>query len=48
MASMTEGQVVWICVASVGLSALSNSRNLFGRMQHLQLSTKIQVLRFKF
>src|SRR5262245_66443622 len=41
---MTEGQVVWICVASVGLSALSNSRNLFGRMQHLQCSSKMRLL----
>src|SRR5215471_8713971 len=36
MASMTDGQVVWICVANVGLSALSNSRSLLGRMDHLQ------------
>src|SRR5438552_3787876 len=43
MASMTEGQVVWICVASVGLSAFSNSRNLFGRMQHLQCSSEMRV-----
>src|SRR6266567_3482854 len=43
MASMTDGQVVWICVASVGLSALSSSRNLFGRMQHLQCSSEMRV-----
>src|SRR5437764_15113907 len=41
---MIDGQVVWICVASVGLSALSNSRNLFGRMQHLQCSSGMRVL----
>jgi hypothetical protein len=28
--------VVWIWVANVGLSALSNSRSLLGRMDHLQ------------
>src|SRR6266702_1481606 len=33
---MTDGQVVWIWVANVGLSALSNSRSLLGRMDHLQ------------
>jgi hypothetical protein len=31
-----DGQVVWIWVARVGLPALSNSRNLLGRMTHLQ------------
>src|SRR5687768_15161239 len=36
MASITDGQVVWICVANVGLLALSNSRSLLGRMDHLQ------------
>src|SRR5215813_3104209 len=43
MASMTDGQVVWICVANVGLSALSNSRSLLGRMDHLQ-QTKGDIL----
>src|SRR2546429_1719408 len=33
---MTDGQVVWICVADGGLSALSNSCSLLGRMDHLQ------------
>src|SRR5882672_8312543 len=36
MASITDGQVVWICVANVGLSVLSNSRSLLGRMDYLQ------------